>query len=143
MRSRTHDAHAHAQAQWVSTRIRTHANRERARALILTCYGTYPIISPIHTVNAFMRLIVRIFRHNSAVVNADCRTYNRRMNKDTVTEWLTIAEFMKSYPCIKRSFVYSNIEKGRIPALKIGGKILIPANVLDRMLEERMSGFRS
>ena len=65
------------------------------------------------------------------------------MNTDTVTEWLTIAEFMKSYPCFGRSFVYSNIDKGNIPALKIGGKILIPADVLDRMLEKRMSRFRS
>ena len=119
------------------------ANRDQGPPALLVLYATYPIISPIHTVNAFMRLIVRIFRHNSAVVNADYRTYNQKMNTDTVTEWLTIAEFMQSYPCLKRSFVYSNIEKGRIPALKIGGKILIPANVLDRMLEERMSQFRS
>ena len=65
------------------------------------------------------------------------------MNTDTVTKWLTIAEFMTSYPLFSRTFLYSNIKNGKIPALKIGGKILIPDNVLDEMLEERMSGFRS
>ena len=65
------------------------------------------------------------------------------MTEDNVSKWLTIAEFMSSYPLFSRTFVYSNINNGRIPAVKIGGKILIPANVLDQMLEERMSGFRS
>ena len=51
-------------------------------------------------------------------------------------EWLTVAEFLERHRGqIGRNTVYDRIRDKTIPAIKLGKRILIRADVLDRIAE--------
>ena len=57
------------------------------------------------------------------------------------TEWLTSSEFLERYKgVIGKSKFYDGIAEGTIPHLRIGRKLLIPADALDRMWEQVGTG---
>ena len=51
--------------------------------------------------------------------------------------WLTVAEFRSRFPQVGRSLVYDAVKRGELPSIRIGGKILIPGDALDRLLEKQ------
>ena len=59
------------------------------------------------------------------------------MENTTQIRWLTVAEFRGRFPQVGRSLVYEAVRRGELPSIKIGGKILIPSDALDRLLEEQ------
>ena len=58
------------------------------------------------------------------------------MNEDPAREreWLSVAEFRKRHPALGKNLIYDAVREGRIPAIRIRGKILIPSDALDQML---------
>ena len=51
------------------------------------------------------------------------------------TDWLTVAEFVAKFDGrVSRNFVYERIREGAIPSVRIGRKILIPSDALDRLM---------
>ena len=51
------------------------------------------------------------------------------------TDWLTVAEFVAKFNGrVSRNFVYERIREGSIPSIRIGRKILIPSDALDRLM---------
>ena len=51
------------------------------------------------------------------------------------TDWLTVAEFVAKFSGrVSRNFVYERIREGSIPSVRIGRKILIPSDALDRLM---------
>ena len=51
------------------------------------------------------------------------------------TDWLTVAEFVAKFNGrVIRNFVYERIREGSIPSVRIGRKILIPSDALDRLM---------
>ena len=51
------------------------------------------------------------------------------------TDWLTVAEFVAKFDGrVSRNFVYERIREGSIPSVRIGRKILIPSDALDRLM---------
>ena len=48
--------------------------------------------------------------------------------------WLTVAEFRNRHPALGKNLVYESVREGRIPAIRIRGKILIPSDALDQIL---------
>ncbi|MCZ6580021.1 MAG: helix-turn-helix domain-containing protein [Nitrospirae bacterium] len=53
---------------------------------------------------------------------------------DSVAAWLTMAEFLACYPGkVSRNKIYECIKAGIVPHIKLG-KILIPADALERIL---------
>lgn len=60
------------------------------------------------------------------------------MNKNTEREWLTVKQFRERYPGLMGSnLVYEEVRTGRLPSIRLGGKILIPSDALDRALETK------
>ncbi len=54
-----------------------------------------------------------------------------------VLDWLTVAQFISRFKgTVSRNFVYDRIRDGTIPSVRLGKKILIPADALDRLLAE-------
>jgi excisionase family DNA binding protein len=52
-------------------------------------------------------------------------------------EWLTVAQFIARFQgAVSRNFVYDRIRDGTIPSVRLGKKILIPVDALDRLLAE-------
>ena len=52
----------------------------------------------------------------------------------SVKEWLSVSEFLTRYPGkVSRNKLYECIKKGIVPHIKLG-KILIPADALERIL---------
>ena len=53
----------------------------------------------------------------------------------STTDWLTVAEFVAKFDGrVSRNFVYERIREGAIPSVRIGRKILIPSDALDRLM---------
>ena len=53
----------------------------------------------------------------------------------STTDWLTVAEFVAKFNGrVSRNFVYERIREGSIPSVRIGRKILIPSDALDRLM---------
>ncbi len=53
------------------------------------------------------------------------------------TEWITVPEFIDQHRRrLGRSWVYERIRDGTIPSLRIGRKILVARDALDRLAEE-------
>ena len=53
----------------------------------------------------------------------------------STTDWLTVAEFVAKFNGrVSRNFVYERIREGAIPSVRIGRKILIPSDALDRLM---------
>ena len=59
------------------------------------------------------------------------------MTKMTDRKWYTVSEFRELFPQISRTLLYQTVRSGQIPSIKIGGKILIPSNALDRLFEQQ------
>ena len=63
-----------------------------------------------------------------------------RKENETATrrdhEWLTVREFTERYK-LGKNLVYESVRDSRIPSIRVGGKILIPSDALDRLLEDR------
>ena len=49
-------------------------------------------------------------------------------------EWLTVAQFKERNPQLGRNLIYESVRAGRLPSIKVGGKILIPSDALDQLL---------
>ena len=58
------------------------------------------------------------------------------MDTTTTREWLTVSEFMARHK-LGKNLVYESVRDSRIPSIRVGGKILIPSDALDRLLEDR------
>ena len=52
-------------------------------------------------------------------------------------EWLTVAKFKKRNPNLGKNLIYDAVREGRLPSIRIGGKILIPDDALDQLLEAK------
>ena len=50
-------------------------------------------------------------------------------------EWLPVAEFRERNPHLGKNLIYDAVRDGRLPSIRIGGKILIPSDALDQLLE--------
>ena len=50
-------------------------------------------------------------------------------------EWLTIKEFRSRFPQFGVNLTYDAVRRGELPSIKVGGKILIPSDALDILLE--------
>ena len=51
------------------------------------------------------------------------------------THWVTVGEFLTLHKGrLGRSSLYDRIKDGSIPAIRLGRKILIPSDALDRVL---------
>ena len=60
---------------------------------------------------------------------------------EAVREWLTVREFLERYKGkISRNTVYSRIEDKTLPSIKLGRKILLPADALDLILTAGIEG---
>ena len=49
----------------------------------------------------------------------------------------TVPEFLKAHPYLGKNLVYEQIREGKIPSIKVGGKILVPSDALDQLAEEQ------
>ena len=58
------------------------------------------------------------------------------MNDARQRDWLSITEAVQRFP-VGRTLLYQEIAKGTLPHIKVGGKILIPADAFDRLLQEQ------
>ena len=51
-------------------------------------------------------------------------------------EWLTVKEFLDRYRGkVGRNNLYDRIRDGTIPSVRLGRKILLPADVLDMVMQ--------
>jgi excisionase family DNA binding protein len=57
------------------------------------------------------------------------------MTTTTNREWLTVARFRERNPHLGKNLVYEAVRDGRLPSIRIGGKILIPSDALDQLLD--------
>ncbi len=58
------------------------------------------------------------------------------MVKDRNRRWLSVSEFRQSFPQLSRTFIYESVRANRLPSIKIGGKILIPDDAFETLLEQ-------
>ena len=50
-------------------------------------------------------------------------------------EWTTVPNFLKEHKgLVAKNLIYTAISKGNIPSIRVGRKILIPANCLEQLL---------
>lgn len=55
-------------------------------------------------------------------------------------EWTTVPKFLKEHKgLVAKNLIYSAIAAGTLPSVRLGRKILIPADCLDRLLERTES----
>ena len=59
------------------------------------------------------------------------------MENTAQIRWLTVSEFRDRFPQMGRSLIYEAVRKGELSSIRIGGKILIPSNALDRLFEQQ------
>lgn len=53
----------------------------------------------------------------------------------TSTEWVSVKEFLERHRgLIGRNSVYDRVKDGTLPAVKLGRRILIPGDALERLL---------
>jgi excisionase family DNA binding protein len=51
--------------------------------------------------------------------------------------WMTVPKFLEAHKgLISKNTLYEWLREGRVPHLKVGRKILLPPDALDRMLAE-------
>ena len=56
-------------------------------------------------------------------------------------DWLSVADFLERYKGrIGRNSVYDRIKDGTIPSVKLGRRILIPSDALERVLSHQNQG---
>jgi excisionase family DNA binding protein len=52
-----------------------------------------------------------------------------------VNDWLTVAQFLAKYEGkVGRTMLYEKIKDRTVPSVRLGRKILIPSDALDRLL---------
>jgi len=73
-------------------------------------------------------------RKSQHITNIQKKRRNQ-MAKIEQRKWLSVLEFRQLFPQLSRTFVYESVRAGRLPSIKIGGKILIPDDALDTLLE--------
>jgi excisionase family DNA binding protein len=55
----------------------------------------------------------------------------------TATEWLSVKDFLGRHKGrIGRNSVYDRVKDGTLPSVKLGRRILIPGDALERLLAE-------
>ena len=59
------------------------------------------------------------------------------MSTTTRREWLTIKEFRVRFPQFGANLTYEAVRRGELPSIKVGGKILIPSDALDQLLDAK------
>ena len=59
------------------------------------------------------------------------------MENTAQIRWLTVSEFRGRFPQMGRSLIYEAVRRGELSSIRIGGKILIPSNALDRLFEQQ------
>ena len=53
-------------------------------------------------------------------------------------DWMTVNQFYKKYKGkLGRNVIYEGIRNRSIPSIRVGRRILIPSDALDRMLEKK------
>ena len=62
-----------------------------------------------------------------------CRHGGRIM---TITSFITVREFTKRHG-LSRNLIYEQLRKGALPSVRLGGRILIPADALQQMMEKQ------
>ena len=58
------------------------------------------------------------------------------MQMATKRDWLTVKDFAKRFG-LGRAFVYQSVRNGGIPSIRLRGKILVPSDALDLLLENK------
>ena len=55
---------------------------------------------------------------------------------DDKTEWVTVRQMMERYPnVLSKNKWYERIADKTVPSIKLGKRVYLPADCLDRMLE--------
>ncbi len=57
-------------------------------------------------------------------------------------EWLTVEQFRRRHN-LGKNLVYEAVRDNRLPGLKLGGKILIPSDALDQLIQKRSETLNS
>ena len=57
---------------------------------------------------------------------------------ETERQWLTAEQFRKRNPRLGKNLIYNAVRDGQLPSIRLGGKILIPSDALDKLLEAWM-----
>lgn len=51
-------------------------------------------------------------------------------------QWFTVKDFAKLHG-LSRALIYQNVRNGAIPYIRLRGKILVPSDALDLLLENK------
>ena len=54
-------------------------------------------------------------------------------------QWLTVKEF-RERTGLGKSLTYDAVQRGELPSIRIGGKILLPSDALDLLLDAKRTG---
>ena len=54
----------------------------------------------------------------------------------TVTSFISVREFTKRHG-LSRNLIYEQLRKGALPSVRLGGRILIPTDALQQMMERQ------
>ena len=54
----------------------------------------------------------------------------------TITSFISVREFTKRHG-LSRNLVYEQLRKGVLPSVRLGGRILIPVDALQQMIERQ------
>ena len=54
----------------------------------------------------------------------------------TITSFISVREFTKRHG-LSRNLVYEQLRKGVLPSVRLGGRILIPVDALQQMMERQ------
>ena len=71
----------------------------------------------------------------------DAERSSEAMPTTTETEWLSVEAFCKRFK-LGKNLVYDAVRENRLPSAKVGAKILIPADALNRLVEKRSAELR-
>ena len=59
------------------------------------------------------------------------------VEQSTEREYLTVKQFRERHPNLGTNLLYDQIRAGEIPSIRLGGKILIPSDAFDRLVEKQ------
>lgn len=48
-----------------------------------------------------------------------------------------VPDFLRAHPYLGKNLVYEQIREGKIPSIKVGGKILVPSDALEQLAERQ------
>lgn len=52
-------------------------------------------------------------------------------------QYLTVKQFRDRHPNLGVNLLYDQVRTGEIPSIRLGGKILIPSDAFDRLIEKQ------